>query len=313
MSRQDFAEKLRLTAAALGCATRKDLCARFRAVNPQTLVDVERANKWLQGRALPRPQSVYEDWARLIGTSRSPAWLVACSVEAFAEELGRLFDADPAALRARAARAGPAPARNTALPAPGAHACGHYACYSWAWSPYFRGRLIRGALHIRPGPHGTLRAGYTESVMGRAAVFEGEVTVGARCLQISIRGTAETVMSLFIVLFLPGPPASALAGMMAGTSLVAPDPLPSATRFVAIRVPGPPDATNRYLEPGESLAEDLAAQGLRLADPAAIDALLAATLAGPDGRRPGVDMIAAAEQTRLSEALDPIYVAAGAP
>lgn len=312
MSRETFAEKLRLTAAVLGCTTRKDLCARFRAVNPLTLVDVERANKWLQGRALPRSHGVYEDWAKLIGTPRPASWLAACTVEAFLEELARLFGVDPAALRARAARSGRAMARAPAAVLPAAagaaHLHGHYACYSWAWSPYFRGRLIRGALHLRPGAPGTLRADYTEQVMGRAALFAGDVVVGARSLQLSLRGTGETEMALFVALFLPGPPASAMCGMMAGTSLVAPDPQPSSTRFVALRVPASPQATNRYLEPDESIAADLAAQGLRLGDAVALDTLLAATLAGPDGRRPGMDLIAASEQTRLAEALDPLHL-----
>ena len=53
-SRRGLAAKLRITAALLGCATRKELCARFRSVNPATEFDLERSYKWLQGRALPR-------------------------------------------------------------------------------------------------------------------------------------------------------------------------------------------------------------------------------------------------------------------
>ena len=49
---QEFAIKLRLTAALLGCGTHKDLCARFRAVNPSTGFDLTRSEKWLQGRAI---------------------------------------------------------------------------------------------------------------------------------------------------------------------------------------------------------------------------------------------------------------------
>jgi len=49
-----FAHKLSITAAILNCATRKELCARFRNVNPATEFELERSYKWLQGRALPR-------------------------------------------------------------------------------------------------------------------------------------------------------------------------------------------------------------------------------------------------------------------
>jgi hypothetical protein len=38
----EFAIKLRLTSVALGCSSRKELCARFRAVNPATQCDLDR-------------------------------------------------------------------------------------------------------------------------------------------------------------------------------------------------------------------------------------------------------------------------------
>ena len=59
--------KLRVTMALLGCNSRKELCARFREVNPRTEFDLERSHKWLQGRAKPRTAQVYEDWTRLLG------------------------------------------------------------------------------------------------------------------------------------------------------------------------------------------------------------------------------------------------------
>jgi hypothetical protein len=66
----DFARKLQLTAALLGCTTRKELCAAFRAVNPATDFELERAHKWLQGRAMPRGMAIYAEWAQVIGTAR---------------------------------------------------------------------------------------------------------------------------------------------------------------------------------------------------------------------------------------------------
>src|SRR4030095_10089810 len=60
---REIDRKLRLTAAFLGAATRKDLARAFHRVNAATPFDVERAHKWLQGRATPREPQVYEDWA----------------------------------------------------------------------------------------------------------------------------------------------------------------------------------------------------------------------------------------------------------
>ena len=62
----DIDRKLWLTAALVGAATRKELAAAFRGVNPATAFDLERAHKWLQGRAQPRERRVYEDWALLV-------------------------------------------------------------------------------------------------------------------------------------------------------------------------------------------------------------------------------------------------------
>ena len=84
---RDFGAKLRITAAALGCASQKDLCARFRAANPGTIFELERSYKWMQGRALPRSVRLYEDWAALLGTGRPLAWLQSCTVDEFLELL----------------------------------------------------------------------------------------------------------------------------------------------------------------------------------------------------------------------------------
>jgi hypothetical protein len=86
----------------------------------------------MQGRARPRSARVYEDWARLLGTDRPPSWLAACSLDAFVEEVSRIFDADAVALRLRAGGNGPgAPAGRGAVH----YVCGTYAAYSRAWSP----------------------------------------------------------------------------------------------------------------------------------------------------------------------------------
>ena len=57
MSRE-IDRKLRLTAALLGTSTRKDLAMAFRKINPTTSFDIERADKWLQGRSRPRDRQI---------------------------------------------------------------------------------------------------------------------------------------------------------------------------------------------------------------------------------------------------------------
>ena len=147
---RDFGAKLRITAAALGCASQKDLCARFHGVNPGTIFELDRSYKWMQGRALPRSVRLYEDWAALLGTGRPVAWLQSCTVDEFLELLCGHFAVSREALVARAGP-GAAPGPEAAEPEPrdalpGHHLAGVYACYSHAWSPYFEGKIIRSTL-----------------------------------------------------------------------------------------------------------------------------------------------------------------------
>jgi hypothetical protein len=302
--------KLRLTAAALGCGGMKDLGARFRAVNPATHFDVERAQKWVQGRAHPRFAQIYEDWARVIGTSRSGGWIAACGVDAFLQELGAVLDADPEALRRRVEGA-PAAAVPRAGPV-GHPLVGDFACYSPAWSPYQRGRIIRGALRLDPpaARGGAMTAAYTEALLNRPVAFRGTAWLAARTLHMDLR-EADSGAPLLFSLFAPGPPASALCGVMSGSVIVGPDQQPCASAFVAVRVPADPVASNRYVDatPG-AIARDLAALGLPLSDPAEVDALLRDTLLpGRDGA-PFLQ-ISAERQARVVALLDHSYVAAG--
>jgi len=68
-------------------ATHKDLAAAFRRVNPATPFDVDRAYKWLQGRAQPREQQIYEDWSKVLGLDRPGQWIADCDAEAFLDEI----------------------------------------------------------------------------------------------------------------------------------------------------------------------------------------------------------------------------------
>lgn len=303
----DLAAKLRLTAELLGCAGRKDLCARFRAANPATQFDLERAHKWLQGKALPRSASVYDDWAKVLGTSRSGAWLAACTLDAFLQEVCALYNADPIALMRQAEmRHGEAATSVPRSRNSEDYLCGNYACYSSAWSPYYRGHLIRGALLIEPAQRGTgLSATYTESLFREPAAFSGPVILAGRTLHLHVR-EASGMPPLFITLIRPGPPASALCGVMSGATVVGPEPQPSMTRMAVIRVPEPADSSNRYLQPApNAIAEDLLALGLRLDNPSETDALLRDLLIGARG---GFDQVIEADQVRLVSALDRAYL-----
>ena len=306
---RDLAIKLRLTGAVLGCGGRKDLCARFRAANPATHFDLERSHKWLQGRAIPRSVTMYEDWAKVIGTRKPGSWIAGCSVEAFLEELCGLFDANADALRRLIeVRGGDAAAAPSPPSAAMHYLCGHYACYSWSWSPYYRGKLIRGSLAIAPGGRtASLAATYTEELLGQPVRFLGAALVCGRTLHFDLR-ERQGMSPLFVSLGLPGPPASALCGVMSGATVVGPEPVPSATRFAAVRVPAEPADSNRYFEPSPgAVADDLLAAGLRLLSPASADALIRTFLSQPTHN---FDQVSGADQTRITTELDKTYLAA---
>jgi hypothetical protein len=317
---RDFGAKLRITAAALGCASQKDLCARFRGVNAGTTFELERSYKWMQGRALPRSVRLYEDWAALLGTGRPVSWLQSCTVDEFLELVS---DRHGVSQEMLAAQGGPgaAPGPEAAAPEPrepppGHHLAGVYACYSHAWSPYFEGGIIRGTLAIEAaGGAPALLATYSERVaLGRVEV-RGQVAVTGRSVHVDLAHPVQ--FRLAMSLFLPGTLASVLAGVMSGASWVDADPQPAATRIVMLRIPGATaaalEASNRYLDPAaEPLSSDLVALGLRVAHPAELDRLLAGFLAAY--RPSGYVKVGAEEHSRLAMAVDRLLIenAAGA-
>jgi hypothetical protein len=148
-----FATKLRLAAAALGCNSRKEFCARFRNVNPATQCDLDRLNKWVQGRSLPRAASVYADLAAVIGTSNTGRWVTDCSLDAFVADLIACTGVDAATLAIPDSLS-----RRSGNPrAPGLFGgittlIGTFAAYSPAWSPPFPGPYAarRLASYVRP-------------------------------------------------------------------------------------------------------------------------------------------------------------------
>jgi hypothetical protein len=70
-------------------------------VNQGTQCDLDRLNKWVQGRSLSRSASVYADFAAVIETARPSLWITDYSLEEFAAELADRTGADAATLVAQ--------------------------------------------------------------------------------------------------------------------------------------------------------------------------------------------------------------------
>ena len=301
----ELASKLRLTALALGSTTHKDLCARFRAVNPATPCDLDRLHKWIQGRALPRSPQLYDDWAKVLGTKHPGTWIAACTVDAFVDEISALFGISIAELRSREALRPRSGGTNGAAKSLGGTRilCGAFACYSHAWAPRYRGKLIRGALRIQPGKGPALQASYRETLLSGMVQMVGDVTVAEGVVYAQLREPATGVVPL-LTLIQPGPPASVLCGILSGQAIIAHDSLPSATRMLVVRVPDDArlDLSNRYLDlERSSVCRDLRALGLSISDPERLDAFAAEYF----GR--GLDQVSPANQADFANILDAEY------
>lgn len=317
---RDLPEKLRVTAALLGCANQKDLCAAFRRVNPNSDFDLDRSYKWMQGRAVPRSARVYEDWTALVGAEdRPPSWIAACGLREFVDALGARHGLEPDALLRRAGLNGSAMADEGAAVGPEGYLCGAYACYSHAQSPYYQGRIIRGALVVEPAPRraGGLVATYSQALPSGRAQASGTVGFYGLALCLELRLPSPGMAPLFCSLFRPSPPASVLAGIMCGTAAVHPGGQPPyATRIAMVRVPAASastlQASNRYLGPAEwPPSGDLAALGLPVLDPAGLDAQIERFLR-PGARPPGYDQAPANEYAALAMACDRLWLDGGA-
>jgi hypothetical protein len=295
-----LAAKLRMTAELLGCASQKELCQRFRAVNPATGFDVERSHKWMQGRAMPRDPRVYDDWARVLGTERPGAWLAECSLEEFRAELSGLFGRELGVIAPRPVLA---TARVPSAEQRWRHLLGSFACYSHAWSRYHAGRIIRGELLIESIRGEALNASYAEALETGAIHFAGEAWPADRTLHLALRETASR-LPLFASLFLPGPPGSVLGGIRSGATFLGQEPQPTAVRLLAVRVSDTAALrrSNRYLRPGQdTIAADLAALGVPVLDPGALEEAARAALGRGEEL---VDAVPFSVQVRLAELLD---------
>lgn len=301
--------KLRVTAALLGTATRKDLAAAFRRINPATSFDVERADKWLQGRAHPRDRQIYEDWAELLGIGQSGQWVADCSIETFVETVADRHALDPATLLRRAQSIGRPVERGERDQS----LAGTYACYSHAWSPYFSGRLIRGELAILDhGPSRGLLATYSETLPTGRLSLDGPIAASKRAMHLDLR-EAGGDSRLMLCLFPPTQPISMLAGLMAGATIIGPDPQPSVSRIAMVKLPAPSPRLREaaaYLPLQASVAADLAELGLPIRDAVAFDGLMGDLLA--TGGSSGLDQMPAAKYRELVALLDQLWLD-GAP
>jgi len=308
---REIDRKLRLTAALLGAVTRKDLAAAFRRVNAATPFDVDRADKWLQGRAKPREQQVYEDWAKLLDLGRSAQWIADCDSEAFLDAICVRHQRDRDTLRAHVDRAAvlASPPQDRGQPIGGT-----YACYHNSISPYYQGQLIRGELTIAAAPAvQRLSATYEETMApGRRFRLDGVVTQ-RRVLHIDVSDTAGEAQVVFC-LFPPAPLVSVLAGFMCCVPLIGADAQPSITRIAMIRLPVPSQQlrdTPAPLSLQVSVAEDLISLGLPVPAPALADQHIAAFLEGGDAG--GLDQIASAAYRALAEVFDRSWLVSAAP
>jgi len=299
---REIGRKLRLTATLLGANNRKDLARAFHRVNAATAFDVDRAHKWLQGRASPREPQIYEDWAKVLDLERSAHWIADCDSEAFLRAICARHQRDPDALRRQVDDAA-VPLRPQEDRGP--QVVGTYACYRHALSPYFRGRLVRGEMTIAAAPRQPRLPALWEETLatGRRLRFEGYATL-KRELHIDVDDTAGDAHTVFC-LFPPVPLGSVLAGFMVCAPLLGPEVQPSITRIVMVRLPAVSSRLREVpgpMEPQESVATDLMSFGMSIAEPALVDQRVAAFLGGGDGG--GLDQIDSGIYRALAEVLD---------
>ncbi len=299
MVARDIDRKLRVTAAVLGTITIKDLGTAFRRINPATPFDIDRAHKWMQGRASPRQLQLYEDWARLLDLDQPGGWIAESDAEDFLDAVCVRHNRDRDTLK----RHIEVSSGFAAQPDRGLMLAGTYACYSHAWSPYFHDRIIRGELSIGPGSGpNRLRASYAEVLPTGKLRLQGSVSIEKRAVHLDLR---EPGGDAHFVYFLvpPTPPVSVLAGLMCGATIIGHAAQPSVTRIAMVRLPTASprlSAADAYLPSQGSIAADLAALGLAIVDAAAVDRYLAAIL----GAGCGLDQIPASDYQSLVDSFD---------
>ena len=139
----EFAKKLRIAARALGCATQKELCARFLACNPETQFRLANSYKWSQGHPQPRSGAVFDDWARVLDLDRPAQFLAECSLAEFIALVSTRYHLPDSELGLYLGATTPFDLADLLQ--------GNYALYSLAWSKAARPVDSRLALHRGQG------------------------------------------------------------------------------------------------------------------------------------------------------------------
>lgn len=297
--------KLRLTAALLGAVTRKDLAAAFRRVNHATAYDIDRADKWLQGRAQPRQLGVYEDWAMLLDLQKPADWIAECDIAAFASEIASRHGRTVQELEHRAEAFGKPSAAAQEERGLATALSGRYACYSNSWSPYYKGQRIRGLFEIGSGhaPQG-LSATYSESLPTGRLEYRGVMTSAKRGMYTQLHEANGD--GVFLSCLFPfSPPGSVLGGFLCGGTVIGPEPQPSTSRIVMIRLKDTVSDLNGwggYLDNDQSIASELMEFGLHLDHPETLDTHLDRFLRGSTAA--GIDQIPPADFRALLDILD---------
>jgi hypothetical protein len=300
---RDVDRKLRATAAVLGLITRKDLAAAFRRVNAATTFDIERAHKWLQGRSSPRDARLYQDWVLVLEIDQSAEWIANCEFDAFLDVIAKRHNVDREALYRQSMSMHAA--RSSLANEAHSNLAGVYVCYSHAWSPYFRDHMIRGALSIAdPASAATPQVSYSEVLPTGQLQVSGALSLGNRAMHVSLKESTGDAQFLFC-LFPPTTPVRVLGGLMCGATIVGPEPGPSVTRIIMIRLPAPSEhlrSANAYLPKGGSFAQDLASLGLPVSSPRSVDKRLSEFLCCGDGQ--GLDQPSMATYRTIVELFD---------
>jgi hypothetical protein len=130
------------------------------------------------------------------------------------------------------------------------------------------------------------------------------MVVANQAVHIQVSEATGSAQVVTFCLFQTSPPASILGGLMFGTTRIGPDAQPSVTRIVMVRLPQSNErlfSTDAYLPPERSVAGDLAALGLAVEDPIAVDQLFAEFLTGDSG---GFDQLPVSTYRALADVFD---------
>ena len=191
---------------------------------------------------------------------------------------------------------------------------GVFVGYSYSWSPYFRDRLLRGGLRIAHVPGGGFTASYSQARHTHEPnLAHGEVGVLQRGLLLDLREPHGRTAFLF-TLFPPSSPVSVLGGLMCGPALLGPDPQPSVTRIVLVRLPEWPPLLSTaecIMDPGASLADDLAALSAAVTDPGQAERLIVEFLSQRSGA--GYDHVTIGPYRALVDFFDREWIARAFP